>query len=105
MKLLLPFSSIACIVCAALFLLVTANAQNSPSATQAQPQNKPQAGDADFGLDAEPDDPVTAANTDPAKAEEAAWQMLETATQSTKPQSRIDALSALGTLSENKKAE
>jgi len=104
MKFLPLFPSIGCVICVMLFFS-TASAQSSASATPAQQQAKPQAGDADFGLDAEPDDPVTATNTDPAKAEEAAWQMLETATQDTKPQSRIDALSALGTLSGNKKAE
>lgn len=104
MKRRLASSSIVCIVCATLFIFA-AQAQSNPNGAQAQQQAKPQTEDGDFGIDSEPDEPVPATNTDPAKAEGAAWQMLETAMQGTKPQSRIDALGALGTLSGNKKAE
>jgi hypothetical protein len=56
----------------------------------------------DSGINEEVDEPIPAisekAKADPNAAMELAWQMLETAVSSEKPQNRIDGLTAIGTL-------
>jgi HEAT repeat protein len=76
---------------------------------QASASQRPQNDEGVIGDNGEePDQPVTqpaATSVDPANGTSTAWEMLETALKETKPQLRIDALNALGTITSSKRAE
>jgi hypothetical protein len=107
MKFTLSPATVFCLTLAlSVFQTVPLHAQDQTSSKP--PQTKAPA-DATAQDEGEADEPVAPnpadLKKDPAKAKAAAWQLLDTGVSSPKPQPRIDALNALGSLGGDRHAE